>query len=419
MPKLTISMIFVFLLSLSEITFSAEFEIVNNGNVIVLQGVIEEGDFEKFLDIVLVGGLHADRIFLASNGGNATEAFKIGRLIRDLGYTTQAPILAGDTPLCNPSLGVSSQNCVCYSACSLIYVAGVERQGDYLGVHRVFLNYADSRNLGLADSIELSNRMTQQSATYLLDMDAPISLIEKINSSSSDQLEILEESYIRNNLAGYIPAYEEWLIARCGSRKALVDDQGAADMDQYSRISACYNKELRKESERSFYRVMQGAISEANRSFISPGSLLAYVSNLPSLELLDLLGLEAQEALKKLSLYGIASYPSHVIDGFVDQYFVFNNAIAVGFDEEGKVFGLEIPFLDNTYSDRRGYTGYFLTDLDRGSSPADFVGRFGSPDDSGCFPSENCAMWFSTTDYKITVIFDSEERLHTFEIYRP
>lgn len=411
MPKSTIITIFFFLLSLSETTFSAEFEIVNDGNVIVLQGVIEEGDFEKVLDTILVGGLHADTVFLATSGGNATEALKIGRLIRDLGYTTQAPILAGDTPLCHPSLGVSPQNCVCYSACSLIYVAGVERQGDYLGVHRVFLNYADSRNLGLADSIELSSRMRQQSAAYLLDMDAPISLIEKINSSSSDQLEILEETYIRDNLTGYIPAYEEWLIARCGSRKATVDHRGTTDWDEYLRISACYDNELTKESERSFYSVIQRAISEANRSFISPGSLLAYVSNLPSFELLDVIGLDAIDALKKLSLFGVSSFRPLSGDDVLYQGYLFNNSIEVGFDRDGKVFLIRLLFLDERYSDQRAYTGYFLSDLDSGSSPNDFSNKFGHSDDTRCLPSGDCGVGVTTSDYVILAIFDSEEKL--------
>lgn len=417
MPKLSASLLIAFLISICPPSFSAEFEIVNNGHVIVLEGPIEQGDYEKFLDTVLMGGLPASRVFLASNGGDASEAVKIGKLIRDLGYTTQAPFLLGDTALCNSSLGVSPQSCVCFSACSLIYLAGIERHGDYLGVHRVFLNYADSRNLGLADSIEVSNTLSRETATYLSEMNAPISLIEKINSSSSDQIEILETEYVRDNLEGYIPAYEEWLIARCGSRKMLIDDRGVPEEPEYQRISDCYHKELTKESERSFYKVIQEAIVLANRRFVSPGSVLDYVSNLPSSELVDIIGLEAEDAGKRLSLFGIAQSPPFRVEELVDQQFVFNNSVVVGFDEVGKVYGLEISFIDDSYSSqRRGYTGYFLNNFSSESSPTDFVARFGSPDQSGCFPSGNCSMWIPTTDYNVQVMFDPEERLHSLKV---
>ena len=72
----------VILISITPISvFSATIRADSDRKMIVLEGEIIEGDFEKILNIILENGVSYDTVFLASNGGNAREAMKIGRLI--------------------------------------------------------------------------------------------------------------------------------------------------------------------------------------------------------------------------------------------------------------------------------------------------------------------------------------------------
>jgi hypothetical protein len=84
--------------------FAAEITI---GQTVVLEGLIEPGDYDKLRDFLLAKrdyGIFGDptcdgpyldgcpdEIYLASPGGDAAEAMKIGRLVRSLGWETMAP----------------------------------------------------------------------------------------------------------------------------------------------------------------------------------------------------------------------------------------------------------------------------------------------------------------------------------------
>src|SRR5947199_6516361 len=61
-----------------------------SGTRIVLEGKIEAGDFDRFKKFILDSG-HVTEIYLASPGGNLTEAVNIGILIRLLKLSTVVP----------------------------------------------------------------------------------------------------------------------------------------------------------------------------------------------------------------------------------------------------------------------------------------------------------------------------------------
>src|SRR5271168_4059283 len=57
---------------------------------VVLEGKIEAGDFDRFKNIILNGD-NAVEIYLASPGGDLSEAMKIGALVRLLKLSTVVP----------------------------------------------------------------------------------------------------------------------------------------------------------------------------------------------------------------------------------------------------------------------------------------------------------------------------------------
>lgn len=98
----------------------------NDGNVLRILGDIESGTFEKF-EKVLNANPSAKYVGLGSAGGSVADALKIGDSVRKHGLST-----------------VLWDNC--YSACTLVFLSGVERliYSPYpkLGFHRVSVDGA-------------------------------------------------------------------------------------------------------------------------------------------------------------------------------------------------------------------------------------------------------------------------------------
>ena len=104
-------------------------------NSILIEGLIESGDFLKFKQ-ALTSQPSPDKVILWSAGGDALEAMKIGRLIRKLRMETEAPVIFRlkdsdkvfcEMPLEGIKLEQEDPNCSCLSACFLIYAAGIDR----------------------------------------------------------------------------------------------------------------------------------------------------------------------------------------------------------------------------------------------------------------------------------------------------
>jgi hypothetical protein len=84
-------------------------EIVRNGDVVSINGGIDESDYYKF--VLQTTGMARATVRLNSPGGSLAEALAIGRVIRLRQYGT----------------AVDSGN-ICHSACPLIWLAGSPRQ---------------------------------------------------------------------------------------------------------------------------------------------------------------------------------------------------------------------------------------------------------------------------------------------------
>jgi hypothetical protein len=191
----------------------------HNGAVsLLLFGQIEEGDAARFASEVEKAnkrGLHVDRLSLVSIGGDVGEALEIGRLVRKYGIFTKSP-----TPvekyevgqkirriryrLCDGGLLISPPivsnrdglkyvegarvmpECICASACSLIWFAGLLKYGE-IGVHRSYFSQ-------IPDDVDFENysksldRSHSAIASYLSEMRVPYFVIDRVNNTTSDDI---------------------------------------------------------------------------------------------------------------------------------------------------------------------------------------------------------------------------------------
>lgn len=190
----------------------------------VLEGEIRLGDYDRFVDQLLHGGL-GETLWLNSSGGDAFEAMKIGQLIRDLRMETHAPDRIGMKTFClNYPKGTNLQQCNCASACFLIFVAGVKREGNHLGVHRVFPRHEHLKSMSPDEAANLSRVATREVSNYLKEMGVPIHFTERLAVIPSNQIEWITTEDIGRFFSGYIPEYSEWIAAKCPDNSKLLDE---------------------------------------------------------------------------------------------------------------------------------------------------------------------------------------------------
>ena len=165
---------------------------------LILEGKIAAGDYNKLRNFLgdksnfekISGG-----VFLASPGGSITEALKIGRLIRGLRLSTDAPSgPATGTPRFGESVITPSQlrdpksNYGCASACFFVYVAGVYRHLNWagrLGVHRPFEFRKRSRETECGPGFKSELARSQNGQKYLAEMNVPDKYADLIYSIPS------------------------------------------------------------------------------------------------------------------------------------------------------------------------------------------------------------------------------------------
>lgn len=182
-----------------------------------LVGKIEKGDAEKFK--IIVEYLKEEKItvnmlMLASIGGDAIEAMQIGTIVRESFIPTHAPINLDAGFTCNgypPEL--EDADCDCASACFLIWVAGVYRVGDVLGIHRPYFlgEYFD----GLSESAVKKKyvSMYERVRSYLKSMDVPEHIVKKMFATGSDEIAYLDWDAAKS--MEFAPFFDEWVGASC------------------------------------------------------------------------------------------------------------------------------------------------------------------------------------------------------------
>lgn len=401
---------------------AADIKIKNDLREIVIEGEIRKGDHEKLLSAILEKGIEFRKVFLASNGGDVEEAIKIGRLVRSLSYSTEVGKRFGDKRFCDKI--VDQKNCMCASACTLIYLSGVKRSGDSLSVHRVYLNHDSLKRLSLEESRYVSEYLETLTSEYLTEMGAPLSYVEIMSSAASDRLVHLDKDYVEKNLSGYIKGYDEALIAKCGSSdnafKQLVKESASQKerdrlLSNFESIYHCEQSELKYEVERKYFEAISSAIRIADGRHIPPNGLLAYLKNNEVRDLADLLGRSSVDGLKLLAMFGVGDGYKRYSYSFNDEAIRFNGSVRVLFDANSTIHSVGVIFYKSDSEGEEPYSGKLIEGITSKSKPNDFVKAFGQPFDSGCIEiSGVCMMWFNTPRFSAHVGFEADRETLRF-----
>jgi hypothetical protein len=190
----------------------------------LIRGSITKDDYEKVACLYRSNHPFLSQFRLMSSGGNAEEAMQIGRLFRRYLITSWAPINMGQRfVLPSPSSQADLQQtkalcnggseCVCASACALIWFGASERHGT-VGLHRPRINEPEYRALPPAEASAVYRTVLDRIAQYLDAMEVPRPLIETMVSTSSSEVRWVDAD--RDGL-NHVPSIAEWLDASCGS----------------------------------------------------------------------------------------------------------------------------------------------------------------------------------------------------------
>ena len=204
---------------------------------IFIVGEITLGDTVKFLDALDGARKMPDAplitLTLSSSGGSLGEAMAIGHIVREgLIQTDVASNRLDLDPSVNCDGGMMQEDCICASACFLIWAAGVPRlKGNFrvhepraqygytdlsqLAVHRPHFNNKEFADLPIEEARNAYEALTEEVSNYLSEMEVPVSIKELMFSISSGEIRLLtkdEEALIGE----FSPSISEWFKAKCG-----------------------------------------------------------------------------------------------------------------------------------------------------------------------------------------------------------
>lgn len=263
------------------------------GKEISIDGKIENGDFEKLVNSVIEGGPGVLGVHLDSRGGNAIVAMTIGRFIRNLKFTTNAPnyfeLQYDDVNNVPPSevrcpglLGEKKNNCTCLSSCALIYFSGIQRNGNYIGIHSTYIEHEYLKTLSMSEASAYSREINERLEKYLDEMGVPDSLLETMESIPSNEIKLLDKKYINRHLRGNPKDIQEWLSAKCGN-EIEIDSYTYEKLEEAARklfteknieILSCRSELLEAEKKKSFKVTLEHALKLVDPKYVKSGSAL-------------------------------------------------------------------------------------------------------------------------------------------------
>lgn len=202
---------------------AADFRLINTPGSdlpsrILIEGEIEPGDYREFFKSVMISDPWVDTVEIFSPGGDVLEAMRIGRAIRKLRLKTEVPISADAKAVefYGNIRSVAPENVTCASACFYIFVAGIHRFGDVLGVHRPYVYHEHLRSMSASEAEDAFEVIRRESDAYLRTMGVPQSIVETLNSAGSHEIYWINRTEKDRYFSGLIPEYQEWVNARCG-----------------------------------------------------------------------------------------------------------------------------------------------------------------------------------------------------------
>ena len=294
---------------------------------IVIHGNIRAGDYDRFLAAVSdVWAITAESdtfvkgnfvVLLNSAGGDALEAMRIGRKIRELATPVSVPstVLFNDwdlsrglfqEPVFEPSLaGLErrenlSSDVACYSACFLIYIGALERVFDHkpisyhdwayasmgkqwideinredalkespIGIHRPFFERAVFSGMSSAEADKKYREMEETVRAYLRDMGLGERWISEMFAVPSNEIKRLTFGEL-SGIGRMQPSWEEWLISKCGF-SSTIDAVAALKGEAAESIRCILTTKLEERGRRGQKFFSDGAQSDLPEDQVSHG----------------------------------------------------------------------------------------------------------------------------------------------------
>lgn len=205
---------------LSMPAFAASVTLHPNGNLVVFEGQIEPGDFEKVEKLAREAS--PTGIYLASPGGNVAVAMRIGALVRRLAWETKSAEGRTVPPAMRDSVAIAygvkdpQRNNQCTSACFLIFISGIYRDGHGIGIHRPYMSAADRERLGPEDQAKAVNGVRAVVEYFVRRMGVPSRYVEEMYAMPSDRMRWITDEEIEADFKGFVPQVREWVKSQCG-----------------------------------------------------------------------------------------------------------------------------------------------------------------------------------------------------------
>ncbi|HEY2347150.1 MAG TPA: hypothetical protein VGH80_14960 [Xanthomonadaceae bacterium] len=199
---------------------SADFREVTSGTdrQLVIEGEIESGDFQKFLDAIKANQGQISTVWIFSPGGDFDEAMNIGRAMRALELASMVPTQNRfGKPQCDSKVArpLDPAHCIAASAGFMMHIGGVWRGGSYLIVHRPYVDRKSFSELSEAQAQVRFAALQANARSYMSEMGVPAQIQERVLATPSDDRFVLDEATVKTYFSGDLPARHEWLVARC------------------------------------------------------------------------------------------------------------------------------------------------------------------------------------------------------------
>jgi hypothetical protein len=248
------------LLRAAEIDIYSIEEIVN----IRLVGIIEKGDAENFKRIVedlKQKKRTVNMLMLASIGGDALEAMSIGTIVRESFIPTQAPFALNSGPKCNGyPPGLKDDDCDCSSACFLIWVAGIYRMGDVIGIHRPYFLEEYLEGLSASERQKEYDLIYEKIRSYMKNMDVPEHIINKMFNTAPEEIAYLDFDIVKSMKS--VPFFDEWVEESC---LQLTSEE---KLDYWRLLAKKWKDEnALTESEKFYFNYIKEKINNFNNCF--------------------------------------------------------------------------------------------------------------------------------------------------------
>jgi hypothetical protein len=178
----------------------------------LLTGQIVDGDYSKLVTFYRAYHPFLTQFRLNSPGGDVDEAIKIGKLFRKNLIIAWAPIRFSPS---TQSLWrvCDGQDCMCASACALIWFGATERHGA-VGLHRPRTDDQAFKALSPDEASIVYRQMLNSVTHYLEEMEAPRPMIDAMVATGSAEIRWVDAS---EDELERPPSIAEWEDASCGS----------------------------------------------------------------------------------------------------------------------------------------------------------------------------------------------------------